>query len=36
MLMHLVNTADHQLEQRVNKPFSRQELAVLFAALLLE
>jgi hypothetical protein len=34
--MHLVNTADHQLEQRVIKPFSRQELAVLVAALLLE
>ena len=36
MLLHLVNAADRQLDRRQNRPFSRQELAVLFAALMME
>ena len=32
----LVDAADRRLEQRADRPFSRQELAVLFAAMLLE
>ena len=36
MLTHLVNTAERKLEYDRDKPFSRQELAVLFAALLME
>jgi transcriptional regulator with XRE-family HTH domain len=36
MIHSLVDAADTRLEQRQDRPFSRQELAVLFAALLLE
>jgi len=36
MLTYLINTADHKLEHGRDRPFSRQELAVLFAALLME
>lgn len=36
MLQHLVNAADLQLDRRQKRPFSRQELAVLFAALMME
>jgi transcriptional regulator with XRE-family HTH domain len=36
LLEHLVSTADRRLESRPDRPFSRQELAVLFAALLME
>ena len=36
LLMSRVNGADAMLENRGNRPFSRQELAVLFAALLME
>lgn len=36
MIMHLVNAADAQLQKRPDRPFTRQELALLFAALLLE
>lgn len=35
-LLSRVTTADRRLEQRPDRPFSRQELAVLFAALLME
>ena len=36
MVHCLVDAADARLERRQERPFSRQELAVLFAALLLE
>lgn len=36
LLMDRVNAADARLENRSNRPFSRQELAVLFAAMLME
>lgn len=36
MLLERINTADQRLENRPGRPFSRQELAVLFAALLME
>ena len=35
-LLNRVNVADSRLESRSNRPFSREELAVLFAALLME
>ena len=31
-----ITSADRRLQQRTNRPFSRQELAVLFAAMLME
>ena len=36
VLLDRVVTADRKLDQRPDRPFSRQELAVLFAALLME
>lgn len=36
LLMNRVAITDERLESRCNRPFSRQELAVLFAALLME
>ena len=36
MLRGRITSADRRMEQRVNRPFSRQELAVLFAAMLME
>ena len=36
MLRSLVSQADRRLEARPGRPFSRQELAVLFAALMME
>ena len=36
LLLGSMAVADGQLAQRPNKPYSRQELAVLFAALLME
>ena len=36
LLGSLVDSADRRLEGRPNRPFSRQELVVLFAALLAE
>ena len=36
MILSLVNAADASLEKRTDRPFSRQELAMLFAALLME
>lgn len=36
MLRERITSADRRLEQRTNRPFSRQELAVLFAAMLME
>ena len=36
MLLDWVVSADRKLEGRKDRPFSRQELAVLFAALLME
>lgn len=36
MLLDRITTADRRLENRPERPFSRQELAVLFAALLME
>ena len=36
LLDHLVASADRRLEARPDRPFSRQELTVLFAALLME
>lgn len=35
-ILDRVVTADQKLDQRPDRPFSRQELAVLFAALLME
>lgn len=36
MILNRIATADRRLEKRPDRPFSRQELAVLFAALLME
>lgn len=36
MLLHRVAAADKRLDSREERPFSRQELAVLFAAMLIE
>ena len=36
MLLNRITSADRQLEGRTDRPFSREELAVLFVALLLE
>ena len=36
LLMDRINSAEVRLERRSNRPFSRQELAVLFAALLMD
>ncbi len=36
MLRNRITSADRRLEQRTDRPFSRQELAVLFAAMLME
>ena len=36
VLLERVASADVRLENRVNRPFSRQELAVLFASMLME
>ena len=36
MLLSRITTADRRLDQRGTRPFSRQELAVLFAAMLME
>ena len=36
MLRDRITSADRRLEQRTDRPFSRQELAVLFAAMLME
>lgn len=36
MLLSRIQSADRRLEQRQDRPFSRQELAVLFAAMLME
>ena len=36
MLLNKITSADRKLQNRDTRPFSREELAVLFAALLLE
>ena len=36
MFLSRITTADRRLESRPDRPFSRQELAVLFAAMLME
>ena len=36
MLLNRITSADRKLENRENRPFSREELAVLFAAMLME
>ena len=36
MIHGRITSADRRLDQRNNRPFSRQELAVLFAAMLME
>ena len=36
MLLSSILRADERLARRADKPFTRQELAVLFAALLME
>ena len=36
ILLERIDTADRRLENRQSRPFSRQELATLFAAILLE
>ncbi len=36
LLQGRITSADRRLEQRTTRPFSRQELAVLFAAMLME
>ena len=36
MLLGRITSADRRLEERQDRPFSRQELAVLFAAMLIE
>ena len=36
MLLSRITTADRRLDGRPHRPFSRQELAVLFAAMLME
>ena len=36
MVLRRITSADRRLEDRQDRPFSRQELAVLFAAMLME
>ena len=36
MLCRRITSADRRLERRLDRPFSREELAVLFAAMLME
>ena len=36
MLLSRISAADHRMGRRKDRPFSRQELATLFAAILLE
>ena len=36
MLINRITSADRHVSQRTDRPFSRQELAVLFAAMLME
>ena len=36
MLLSRISSADRRLDDRKDRPFSRQELAVLFAAMLME
>ena len=36
MLLSRITSADRRLTQRTDRPFSREELAVLFAAMLME
>lgn len=36
LIRERITSADRRLEQRTDRPFSRQELAVLFAAMLME
>ena len=36
MILNRITSADRRLEGRTDRPFSRQELAVLFAAMLME
>lgn len=36
LLMDRIAAADQRLDKRLSRPFSRQELAVLFAAMLME
>ena len=36
MLLNRLSTADRRMARRKDRPFSRQELAVLFAAMLME
>ena len=36
MVLRRITSADRKLERRTDRPFSRQELAVLFAAMLME
>jgi len=36
MVLRRITSADRRLESRTDRPFSRQELAVLFAAMLME
>ena len=36
MFLNRITSADRKLEARANRPFSREELAVLFAAMLME
>ena len=36
LLLNRISSADRRLDQRPDRPFSRQELAVLFAAMLME
>lgn len=36
MILDRITSADRRLEERKDRPFSREELAVLFAAMLLE
>lgn len=36
MLLNRISSADRRMGKRTDRPFSRQELAVLFAAMLME
>ena len=36
MLLNRISAADRRMDRRKDRPFSRQELAVLFAAMLME
>lgn len=36
MILERIHSADHRLDARGTRPFSREELAVLFAAMLIE